>query len=267
MTVPHHSTAGHPLDVVVDIEGTTSATGFITEQLYPYSRKHFARIIEERGTEPDVARAVAAVRDHITATATDAATDTATGPAAGPAAEPATDTAAVVAALNAWLDRDEKATPLKTLQGAIWAEGFASGELTSHFYPDAIPALRAWHAAGHRLYVFSSGSVSAQLAWFGNSAEGSLLPLFSGHFDTENAGPKKTPGAYDAIAAEIGAAPSGIVFLSDLVDELDAAREAGWHTVGVRRPGEPYYDRGVGTHPETDSFARVDLTGDRPVVR
>ncbi|NUP31148.1 MAG: acireductone synthase [Streptomycetaceae bacterium] len=236
-----------PLHVVVDIEGTTSATGFITEQLYPYSRKHFARVIEQRGGEPEIARAVAAVREHL--------------------GDPGAGTDAVVAQLNAWLDRDEKATPLKTLQGVIWAEGFASGELTSHFYPDAIPALRAWHAAGHRLYVYSSGSVSAQLAWFGHSAEGSLLPLFSGHFDTENAGPKKTAASYRAIAAALGEDDAArFVFFSDLVDELDAARDAGWHTVGVRRAGEPYFDRGVGTHPETDSFARVDLSGQQPVV-
>lgn len=240
-------TATAPLHVVVDIEGTTSATGFITEQLYPYSRKHFDRLLETRGDEPDVARAVAAVRDLI--------------------GEPDADNDRVVAALNGWIDRDEKVTPLKTLQGVIWAAGFASGDLTSHFYPDAIPALRAWHAAGHTMYVYSSGSVSAQKAWFGHSAEGSLLPLFSGHFDTENAGPKKTASSYAAIAAAVGETdPARFVFLSDLVDELDAAREAGWRTVGVRRPGEPYYDRGVGTHPETDSFARVDLSGNTPVV-
>ncbi|OPC83994.1 acireductone synthase [Embleya scabrispora] len=238
-----------PLTVVVDIEGTTSATGFITEQLYPYSRAHFGRWLDEHGDDPDVVRAVEAVRELI--------------------GEPDADDRRIVEALNGWLDRDEKVTPLKALQGMIWAEGFASGELTSHFYPDAIPALRAWHAAGHRLYIFSSGSVAAQRAWFGSSPEGSLLPLFSGHFDTENAGPKRVADSYRAIAARIGELPERLVFLSDVVDELDAAREAGWWTIGVRRPDadEPYYDRGVGDHPETATFARLDLDGDRPILR
>ncbi|MFE5332374.1 acireductone synthase [Embleya sp. NPDC056575] len=238
-----------PLTVVVDIEGTTSATGFITEQLYPYSRVHFARWLDEHGDHPDVVRAVEAVRELI--------------------GEPDADNRRIVEALNGWLDRDEKVTPLKALQGLIWAEGFASGELTSHFYPDAIPALRAWHAAGHRLYIFSSGSVAAQRAWFGSSPEGSLLPLFSGHFDTENAGPKRIADSYRTIAARIGERPERLVFLSDVVEELDAAREAGWWTIGVRRPDadEPYYDRGVGDHPETATFARLDLTGDRPILR
>ncbi|MGC0421925.1 acireductone synthase [Embleya sp. AB8] len=239
-----------PLGVVVDIEGTTSATGFITEQLYPYSRKHFARWLDEHGDHPDVVRAVTEVRDLL--------------------GDPEADTRRIVEALNGWLDRDEKVTPLKSLQGLIWAEGFASGELTSHFYPDVIPALRAWHAAGHRLYVFSSGSVAAQRAWFGSSPEGSLLPLFSGHFDTGTAGPKRIAESYRSIAEQIGESRAErLVFLSDVVEELDAAREAGWCTVGVRRPGvnEPYYDRGVGDHSETATFARVDLDGDGPVLR
>jgi enolase-phosphatase E1 len=240
-------TTSAPLTVVVDIEGTTSATGFITEQLYPYSREHFRRLLDERADEPEVARAIAGVRELI--------------------GEPDADVKRIDEALNGWLDRDEKVTPLKALQGLIWAEGFASGDLTSHFYPDAIPALRAWHAAGHTLYIFSSGSVAAQRAWFGSSPEGSLLPLFSGHFDTENAGPKKVADSYRSIAEQIGEAePGRLVFLSDLVEELDAARAAGWETIGVRRPGEPYYAKGVGDHPETDSFARVDLTGERPTV-
>jgi len=240
-------TSPAPRTVVVDIEGTTSATGFITEQLYPYSRAHFRRWLDERADEPEVARAIAGVRDLI--------------------GEPDADAKRIEEALNGWLDRDEKVTPLKALQGVIWAEGFASGDLTSHFYPDAIPALRAWHAAGHRLYIFSSGSVAAQRAWFGSSPEGSLLPLFEGHFDTENAGPKRVADAYRVIAERIGEHDAGqLVFLSDLVEELDAAREAGWWTIGVRRPGEPYWAKGVGDHPETDSFARVDVTGEHPTV-
>lgn len=240
-------TTAAPRRIVVDIEGTTSATGFITEQLYPYSREHFSRWLDEHADEPATARAIAGVRDLI--------------------GEPDADTKRIEAALNGWLDRDEKVTPLKALQGLIWAEGFASGDLTSHFYPDAIPALRAWHAAGHRLYIFSSGSVAAQRAWFGSSPQGSLLPLFEGHFDTENAGPKKVADSYRSIAEQIGEPdPKRLVFLSDLVEELDAARAAGWWTIGVRRPGEPYHAKGVGDHLETDSFARVDVAGERPTL-
>jgi len=111
---------------------------------------------------------------------------------------------------------------------------------------------------------FSSGSVRAQRAWFGHSPDGDLLPLLSGHVDTENIGPKRAPDSYRAITAATGGQPRQTVFLSDLVSELDAARAAGWHTVGVRRPGEPHYADGVGDHLEASSFDQLDLSGERP---
>jgi enolase-phosphatase E1 len=235
--------------VVVDIEGTTSPAGFVVAQMYPYSRRRFASWLAEHAADPDTARAVAQVRAD-------------TG-------QPGLAADGVVAVLNEWLDADRKVTALKTIQGQIWARGFAEGDLVAPFFADVIPALRGWHAAGLGIHVYSSGSVSAQRAWFRHTTEGDLRFLIRGYFDTETGGPKRAASSYQAIAAAIGRAPGECVFLSDLVDELDAAREAGWHTVGIRRPGEPHYARGVGDHLPADSFARLDLTGDGPglVVR
>jgi enolase-phosphatase E1 len=44
--------------VVVDIEGTTSSTGFVVDTLYPYSRARFGQWLTERADHPDVQRAV-----------------------------------------------------------------------------------------------------------------------------------------------------------------------------------------------------------------
>ena len=229
-----------PAAIVLDIEGTTSSTWFVHEVLYPYSRDRFAQKLTEGSAYPDVARA----REQIIELG---------------GLTPDASVADLVGVLEGWLAADEKRTPLKTLQGLIWADGFAQGDLTSHFFDDAIPAIREWHAAGITLFIFSSGSVAAQLSWFGNTPDGDLLPLFSGHFDTENAGPKRVESSYRKIAEAVGEDPSRILFLSDLVAELDAAREAGWKTIGVRREGDQYFDAGVGTHPEIDSFTQVRL--------
>ena len=226
--------------VVLDIEGTTSATGFVVDVLYPYSRSRFGALLSARPDDPDVARAVAQVREDL--------------------GEPDADNVRIEKALNAWLDEDRKATPLKTLQGVIWSEGFARGDLVSHFYDDVVPALRAWHEAGVQLYVYSSGSVAAQRAWFASSPEGDLLPLVSGLYDTENAGPKQEPESYRRIAAATGVAPSRLLFLSDRPGELDAARAAGWHAVGIRRPGEPYYEQGVGDHAQAGTFDEITIS-------
>ncbi|MFE2155359.1 acireductone synthase [Streptomyces lavendulae] len=228
--------------VVLDIEGTTSATGFVVDVLRPYARERLGSLLAERADEPLVARALAGARTEL--------------------GEPDAGPARIERALVAWLDEDRKATPLKTLQGVLWAEGFARGELVPHFYGDVVPALRRWHAAGVRLYVYSSGSVDAQRAWFGHSAEGDLRTLVSGWYDTANAGPKREPGSYRTIAADTGIPPDRLLFLSDHADELDAAAAAGWRAVGVRRPGEPHHGQDLRGHAEAGTFDGVDVVGD-----
>ncbi|MGW0657310.1 acireductone synthase [Streptomyces umbrinus] len=226
--------------VVLDIEGTTSATGFVVDVLYPYSRSRFGALLSERSTDPDVVRAVSQVRDLL--------------------GEPDADAARVEKALHEWLDEDVKATPLKTLQGLIWSEGFARGDLVSHFYDDVVPVLRRWHGDGVRLHVYSSGSVAAQRAWFASSPDGDLLPLVSGLYDTENAGPKQEPDSYRRIAGSTGTEAGRLLFLSDRPGELDAARAAGWHAVRIRRPGEPYYEQGVGDHAQAGTFDEITIS-------
>ncbi|MFE4263632.1 acireductone synthase [Streptomyces sp. NPDC056883] len=225
--------------VVLDIEGTTSATGFVLDVLYPYSRSAFGALLTQRATEPEVRRAVGRIRDLI--------------------GEPDADAARIEAVLGSWLDEDRKVTPLKSLQGIVWAEGFAAGELVSHFYDDVVPALRRWRAAGVRLHVYSSGSVAAQRAWFGHTPEGDLLSLIEGMFDTENPGPKQEADSYRAITRAVGTSAGRTLFLSDRTAELNAARSAGWLTTGLRREGEPYALEDDGGHPSVSTFTEITV--------
>jgi enolase-phosphatase E1 len=167
----------------------------------------------------------------------------------------------IVEVLQGWIDEDRKHTALKALQGMIWADGYRSADFTAHIYPDAAPALTAWKEAGIPLYVYSSGSIPAQRLFFGHSDAGDLTPLFSGWFDTEIGG-KRDPDSYRKIAEAVGIAPSDILFLSDVVEELDAARVAGLATVLVdRRDDYPQPRTGDATHghPRVESFADVAL--------
>jgi enolase-phosphatase E1 len=116
----------------------------------------------------------------------------------------------------------------------IWRDGYRQGAYTAHVYDDAAAKLRAWQAAGHPLHVYSSGSVAAQRLFFGHSTAGDLSLLFSGWFDTET-GAKREAASYRRIAGAIGRAPADILFLSDVVVELDAACEAGLATVLLDR--------------------------------
>jgi enolase-phosphatase E1 len=211
--------------VVLDIEGTTSSTAHVHDVLFPYARARIESWTRDHADDP-------LVRDVLRQ--------------------------ASVGQLLEWADADVKAAPLKALQGAIWEHGFASGELTSHVYPDVVPALRSWAAAGVRLYVYSSGSVRAQRAWFGHTPCGDLTPYFSGYFDLTTAGPKRDVHSYRRIADALGDPPSHITFASDEPAELDAARSAGWHTAAVTRPDEPTKD--LGAHPVIDDLRDLAVT-------
>jgi enolase-phosphatase E1 len=220
--------------VVLDIEGTISPKTVVYDTLFPYARARLADWVHR----PEAAEVVDEVR-RIQGTSPD-----------GAAPEP--DLSDVVAALELWTDEDLKYPPLKTLQGLIWAEGFASGELHGVLYPDVPPILDAWHTAGFPLYVYSSGSELAQRLWLSHTPDGDLTTLITGHFDTRSAGPKTTPTSYQTISTAIDVQPPDIVFFSDAVTELDAARAAGWHTIGVSRAPDNFPD--TGDHFTVDAF-------------
>ena len=208
--------------IVIDIEGTTSQTSHVFDVMFPYARVRIADWVNGLSSaERDSLRTEVAALLSVTELSD----------------------ADLIAALEKWSDDDIKAAPLKSIQGQIWARGFAAGELFGHLFEDVAPALSAWHAAGKQLYVFSSGSVQAQQSWFGHSIEGDLTPYFSGFFDTVSAGNKRAADAYRAITAAIGVAPERTLFLSDVPEELDAAVEAGWQVVGLARDGEPHAER------------------------
>src|SRR5262245_35928769 len=151
------------------------------------------------------------------------------------------------------MDGDAKATGLKQLQGLIWQSGFESGELKAHVYEDVPPALAAWQAAGKDVRIYSSGSVQAQNLFFGHTIAGNLLPYFHGHYDTTT-GPKKEASSYQKIAKDFALPPGEILFLSDVVAELDAARAAGMQTGMVVRPGNAATPAGHG-HPVIERLA------------
>jgi enolase-phosphatase E1 len=202
--------------VVTDIEGTTSSLSFVKDVLFPYARAHLARYVATHAHEPNVR----------------ALLDDANREAGG-----GLDDAGIVAQLERWIDEDRKITPLKSLQGLIWEAGYRNGDFEGHIYADAAAQLRAWHARGIKLYVYSSGSVYAQKLLFGHSEAGDLMPLFSGYFDTHIGG-KREADAYRAIAEDIDLPASEILFLSDIVEELDAAQAAGMQTVQLVRDSE-----------------------------
>ncbi len=218
--------------IVTDIEGTTSAVSFVFDVLFPYAAKHLPDFVRQNAERADVAEQLDAVRRDSNA--------------------PQADVERVVEILLSWIEEDRKATPLKALQGMVWAQGYHAGQLKGHVYPDAVEALQRWHAAGYQLFVYSSGSIQAQKLIFGCSEAGDLTPLFSGYFDTTS-GPKREAQSYTNIQQAIGVEAGEILFLSDIVEELDAAQSAGLQTCGLAREGGE-----LGNHITVDTFTGIE---------
>jgi enolase-phosphatase E1 len=221
--------------VVTDIEGTTSSISFVKDVLFPYARERLPAYVETHADRADVQHWL-----H---------------EAAREAGWTEASRSEVIDLLQRWIDEDRKATPLKALQGMIWKDGYVAGDYRAHVYPEVPARLRAWKQRGLALYVYSSGSVPAQKLFFGHSEAGDLTPLFSGYFDTET-GPKRAADSYRAIATSIGERPEQILFLSDVVEELDAAAEAGLRTTWLCRP--PTACPADASHPCVADFDAID---------
>ncbi len=198
--------------IVTDIEGTTSALSFVKETLFPFAYQHLPDYVLDN--EDEVADLLDAVRKE----------------------ERNFDlsTQEIIEVLLRYIDEDQKVTPLKTLQGKIWAQGYESGELVGHIYDDALEGLKRWQDQGIDLYVYSSGSVPAQKLLFSHTKSGDLTPMFKGYFDTK-AGGKKEAESYEKIAKEIKVSVGEILFLSDSTEEIEAAAQAGMNVIILDR--------------------------------
>ena len=151
------------------------------------------------------------------------------------------------------MDRDRKSTGLKSLQGKIWEAGYRSGELRGEVYEDVPRAFARWKEQQRIIAIFSSGSVLAQRLLFAHSTAGDLTGYLQAYFDTTT-GAKQEAESHRRIAEALQSQPPEILFLSDVVAELDAARLAGMQTaLCVRAELSPP----AGAHPVIHAFDEV----------
>lgn len=227
--------------ILLDIEGTTSSISFVYDVLFEHAKEHVAAFLARHNADDDVLQLAVGIAE-----------------AAGVALskdEIAEDPERAALAAVDLMNRDIKDTSLKALQGMIWRAGFESGEIVAHVYDDVPPALVRWRDAGVDVRIYSSGSVEAQRLFFGHTAEGDLTSCLQGHYDTTT-GHKREPTSYEKIAADIGVAPRQILFVSDVGEELDAARSAGMATALAVRPGN-HPAGGKLAHEPIESFDEI----------
>lgn len=207
--------------ILLDIEGTTTPIAFVHDVLFSYARSHVRDYLAGHFTDESVRADMEALRQE-----------------GGNFNE---EIESVVAHINQLIDLDRKSTGLKSLQGKIWHEGYASGALRAQVFPDVAPALARWRVAGLNVSIFSSGSVLAQQLLFAHTEAGDLTQFINNYFDTTT-GKKGEAESYKRIAETLKLQPAEMLFVSDVVNELAAAHDAGMKTVLSLRPGNPPQD-------------------------
>ncbi len=203
--------------LLTDIEGTITRISFVKEVLFPYATAQLPAFVKANQQQVAVAEQINTVKELIN--------------------QPNADIDTVINTLLAWIAEDKKITPLKQLQGLIWQTGYESGDFTGHLYPDAYQFLQTQQQAGQQLYVYSSGSVKAQHLIFQYSDFGDIRSLFTDYFDTK-VGAKQESSSYQNIVSQLPFAANEVLFLSDVVAELDAAKAAGLKTLHLTRDGQ-----------------------------
>ena len=213
--------------ILLDIEGTTTPIAFVHDVLFTYARKRVRDYLVQHADE--LAGDIAQLRkEHAEE-----------GREPPP---PLTDELDSIANYVNWLiDRDRKSTGLKSLQGKIWREGYEAGVLKAQVFDDVRPAFERWRQANLPISIFSSGSALAQQLLFAHTEDGDLTPFISNYFDTA-VGAKGEAKSYRCIAEKLNLPAAEILFVSDIVTELEGAREAGMQTRLAIRPGNKPQD-------------------------
>jgi len=232
--------------ILLDIEGTTTPVDFVYQTLFGFARKNLLAFLQKASGEPAVRTCIAGLKVQY---AIDRQEGKAPPEWRDGAPELETDSATQY---GLWLmHRDSKAGPLKALQGLIWQEGYTSGTLHGEVYADVPPAFERWRGQGKEISIYSSGSKLAQQMLFRSTQFGDLTTKIKSFFDTR-VGTKRSHESYTKIASISGHQPNQFLFLSDIIEELDAARSAGMQTTLVVRSA----NAGIPStkHPQIETF-------------
>ncbi len=217
--------------ILLDIEGTTTPIDYVYKILFPYARARVDDYLDRHASDEEVRAIIAALSEEHAAD-----TRNALEPPLLADDSPQAKLRSIKAYVHWLMDRDRKSTPLKSLQGMIWESGYQNGEIRGQVFDDVPPRLKRWHDLGKTICIFSSGSVLAQKLLFAHTTAGDLTKFIRDYFDTR-IGSKTDMESYQQIASALGIAPPAIIFVSDVSEELDAARRAGMQTLLCMRAG------------------------------
>jgi len=202
--------------ILTDIEGTTTSISFVHEVLFPYSYQHLHDFLNKLLPQE--------FQEYIEGQKKILENDLKTTLTMEQFEEK----------LKEFIRNDVKNPVLKNIQGAIWRQAYEDGAVKGHVYKNAHRSILKWHNAGYSFGIYSSGSVEAQKLLFQYSDFGDMTPYFKAYFDTK-VGHKREENSYRNILRELNLPPEDVVFLSDIIEEVQAAKAAGMHSYQVSK--------------------------------
>ena len=237
-----------PIDtVILDIEGTVCPITFVKDTLFPYFIEKLPSILDKfqyplsntsASSDDQILNILKQLPDNITKSSE-----------------------SIYKHFKNLVDQDIKDPILKSLQGLIWKQGYENNELQAPIYQDSIEFIESFptkSSTNNKIYIYSSGSIKAQILLFGHVKSTTtttstttitnevidLNPKLNGYFDITTAGFKNQSNSYKKILQEINksSTPKSVLFLSDNINEVNAAIEAGMKSYIVIRPGNPPID-------------------------
>jgi enolase-phosphatase E1 len=209
--------------IILDIEGTIGPISFVHEVLFPYSTERLLdylrkEILPEEQLDEILKENQKDFKNGDFAEITDK-----------------NDIRQIHAYLHHLIQLDRKFGPLKWVQGKIWKEGFELGDLKAELFEDVPVFLKQCKQKSIPVYIYSSGSVEAQILFMQYSIFGDLRNLIQGYFDTKISN-KKEMQSYKNIAQHISIDSKHCNFYTDILEEAQACSEAGWKAFIMDRP-------------------------------
>ena len=211
--------------ILLDIEGTTTPIDFIHQTLFPFAKDKIGEYVQENLKQ---------IKDEIEQLKTEYKKDFSNQIYGRKFDENSAES--ITEYLKFLIEVDRKSTPLKSLQGKVWQAGYESGELKSIMFEDVPRAFEHWYKKGKTIAIYSSGSVLAQKLIFKYSNFGDLTRYISAYFDT-HIGHKRKKQSYAKIAEKLQNRKREILFISDILEELNAAHQAGLDAILSIREG------------------------------
>ncbi|MDP6321503.1 MAG: acireductone synthase [Prochlorococcaceae cyanobacterium ETNP14_MAG_5] len=223
--------------ILLDIEGTTCPTSFVSEVLFPYAYTHLETFLNRHCENSEIQSLMEEAWEEWQADTNPSSKDLLSKAVIGDNRQIKN----ICNYLRHLITIDRKSSALKDLQGRIWLEGYESGDIGAVLYVETAEALSKLKQQGYVLAVYSSGSIPAQKLLYAHTADGDLTALFSHWFDTRS-GNKKESKSYTDIAMAMNIPAGEVIFISDSCAECNAAQKAGMIVLFSLREGNPEQD-------------------------